>query len=318
MSSHAQRSVCTNELLCGFLVTAAMCLAISCKRFLEIFRKSINGIYVSNRYRFGVGTDGNVRSITSVVGDNLDELQIEDSKYVAHQTLRALTKYCPNLRVLDLLHTPSVCQYELADLIEARCLSLESVALRNGVYAGDHVLLSLGNHCRSLRVLVLQGTECEVTPRALMCALARCAGTLERVSLDRVFGRQLSLQAVLPPWGASASPAYRILESFELQNVSWVNGNDAYALSKALVVHAPELKELKIAPNSRDLAVVTMTDEQVADLRRDIPKFVATVWRNSDEPIVRMHYGIDPGESGPSTEGAPQEVLLGPGEAGPA
>lgn len=295
-----------------------MSLALTSKRFLEIFRKSINGIFITNKYRFGIGTDGNVRSITAVVGDNLDQLQIEDSKYVAHQTVRALTRYCPNLRVLDLLHTPSVCQYELADLIEARCLSLESVSLRNGVYAGDAVLEALGKYCKSLRVLVLQGTECEVTPRALMCALAGCAGTLERVSLDRVFGRQLSLRAVLPPWGLSDSPVYPVLNNFEVQNVSWLNGNDAYTLSKALAVHAPQLKVLKIAPNSRDLAVVTMTDGQVADLRADIPSFVASVWRNLDEPIVRMHYGFDPMDSGSSTEGVPQEVLLGPGEAGPA
>lgn len=301
-----------------FAYLAGMSLALTSKRFLEIFRKSISGIFMTNKYRFGVGTDGNVRSITAVVGDNLDELRIEDSKYVADQTVRALIRYCPNLRVLDLLHTPSIGMYDLADLIKARCRSLESVSLRNGVYAGDAVLVALGKHCELLRVLVIQGTECEVTPGALMCALAGSAGTLRRVSVDNVFGRQLSLRAVLPPWGLPSTPVFRHLESFEVKNVSWVNGNDAYVLTKALIVHAPQLKELKISPDSRDLAVAVMSDEQIADLKASIPEFVATVWKNHDEPIVRMYYGFDPANSGSSNEGVPQEVLLGPGEAGPA
>lgn len=298
--------------------TAAMCLALTSKRFLAIFRKFLNGIHISNRYRFGVGTDGNLRCLVSVVGDNLDWLKIDDSKYVAHQTVRALIRYCPNLRVLELNRTPSVCQYDLAEAIQSCCRTLETVSLRDGVFAGDDVLLALGKHCRSLRVLRLQGSECEISPEALACALARCAGTLRVVFLENIFGRGLSLQAVLPPWGMSPSHACPVLENFVLRNVQWLNGKDAHTLCKALVAHAPELTKLLLVLSSRDISVDAMTEEQIAELEIVTPSpFIRRVERIADEPIVRMMYGFEPEDAEDSDEDA-QEELLGFGQAGPA
>lgn len=271
-----------------------MSLALTCQRFKTILSQSICGIHVTNRHRFGTGKDGNVRSLVSLVGANLTTLQIEDSKYVGPQTVAALIRYCPNLAVLDLFHTPNVCQYELADFIASCGANLKSLFLRDGVYAGNDALMAIGSHCRSLRDLILQGPECEISPEALTWMLSKCAGTLEHLSLANTFGLELSVNAVLPPWNSSGDVAYPVLQSLHLVGLGWLSGQDAYIICGVLHHHAPKLDKLRISPKSRSRASkVQMTDEQIADVRVSMyPNFLADVYEDQDRGMV-MAYGFD-------------------------
>jgi hypothetical protein len=280
---------------------------------MNILSRSLHGAHVTNRHRFGTGTDGNLRCLTSIMGVNLRVLRIEESKYIGAQTMGALKRYCPNVITLDLFNTPSVCQYDLAEFIASSGAKTESLWLRDGVYAGNEVMNAIGNQCRALQDLRLTGLECDISTRALACALSNCASTLRVVTLTRLFGG-LSVQAVLPPWGDDKlAVAFPVLTRLEILEVAWLSGQDVYLMCKALKQHAPVLEKFKVAPKLASSGRLKMTDDQVAEVRTDIyASFYAFVWGDVSSG-TKMTYGFDT-----SVGSAAGSAGLGIGMAGPA
>jgi hypothetical protein len=298
----------------GFMRTdanaGAMALALSCKRFLEIFSRSLRAVVVTSRHPFGSGSDGNTRALVSVAGKNLRLLRVDDSKYLGPDTFRALSRYCSTLAVLDLADTPGVCSDALARYVAACGRSLEALRLRS-LYAGDDVLRSIADSCTALAELRLLDLDSDVSFCALQAALTSASGTLKCLVLSNLFGRDLTAAALLPSGGGAEPPAYPLLDCVEFEGLGFMSGTDAFALCKALSLHAPRLQRLRVSPRP-SFEGAYLSHSQVLELRSTVFPLFSDQFRN----VRGVAYGFDSRDGGGGGEAA-TSILTPPADHQP-